>query len=685
MNLATLDDLSIRISSDTADFIAGAEGVESKLGDLSSESLQTAAALEFLSNRADDAGDNISQAGNRASVTSGQFSGLAGATSAANASFMGISATTWGSLIPAVVALGAALAPVIGALGGFVAVAGSIAGVGLVPVIGAIATNTERLRRTFMGLVETIRTEFAPVFDMAGWSLQFLMEQFESIIPELVITQPLLGQIARNFEILGTTIIESLPAFVELATTLTTQFLPPFVDWLDNILPQLPGMIMGFVDVLTRMIPRFQEAGSVLMDILPPFTEFGFTVLNVLGPAMARFFEVGTEVLTFINQLDPAIQKSVAALSLLAPVIAVVGSLFSGPILAAGGALASLLAGPFLASLSTMAGVLPAVVGSLVAMAGVTANVLSFVIPFSGAISGLIGTLGGLVGSAAGVISTLGTIAALIGTGGIIVVAIAAVIAAFVRFQDEIRAVFDRVLPIISGAVNDALNWVQTNGPPLARKAMNALGGVIRTAALEIAAIFLPGRQSVILGALRDMTDWLIANAPGLLAKAWDALVSVSLAAWEGFKEGLIGNSIIPDTLRDVADFITGKGLSMAVGAVISWVTTVTSIYESAFNRIYNFAASIFSDLVGLINQGLDVLPSEITSELGFGDVGGLSVERRETSIGALQSQREEQIRVILDERTDIVEGRIEGTSRRVVNEESRAARRNTGTPSGVR
>jgi hypothetical protein len=123
----------------------------------------------------------------------------------------------------------------------------------------------------------------------------------------------------------------------------------------------------------------------------------------------------------------------------------------------------------------------------------------------------------------------------------------------------------------------------------------------------------------------------------------------------------------------------------MAVGAVISWVTTVTSIYESAFNRIYNFAASIFSDLVGLINQGLDVLPSEITSELGFGDVGGLSVERRETSIGALQSQREEQIRVILDERTDIVEGRIEGTSRRVVNEESRAARRNTGTPSGVR
>lgn len=321
------DDLSISISADTADFTAGAEAVESQLDDLNGEALQTAAALEILSNRADDAGDNVSQAGNKASVTSGQLSALSAATSAANTSFLGISATTWGSFIPAIVALSAALTPVIASLGGFVAIAGSIAGIGLLPVIGAIATETEFLKNEVTDLLSQLQSAFQPTINEAVFILHEFIIAFEEIIPELAEVQDALATLAFQFQELGLVIIEALPALVDLAVALTQEFLPPFVDLVEGALASAPDAIRNFVDIFRQMAPQFMDAAEALGEFLPELTAFGFTVLDVLGPALGTLFSIGTDVLEWVNQLDPAFQRTAAAASLLAPVISIIGGI----------------------------------------------------------------------------------------------------------------------------------------------------------------------------------------------------------------------------------------------------------------------------------------------------------------------------------------------------------------------
>jgi len=679
-----LEDLNIRISADTADFVAGAEGVESQLDDLSGEAIQTAASLEILSNRTDDAGDQIAQTGRRATVTGAQLSGLSGAAQGTNFAFMGLSATTWGSLIPAVVALGAALAPVVGALGGFIAVGAAVAGIGIVGTIGAIAQRGEELKRAFDFLVSTVMEQFAPAFNTASEVLFVLLQEFTQIIPELVPAEDVISRIAGNFVQLGSDIIGMLPALVDLAVTLTTQFLPPFVRWMQDILPQIPGMVENLVGVMDRMIPKFMRAGQLIMDILPPFTEFGFTVLDVLGPALGRLFEEGTALLQWFNQLSPTVQKAGAALSLLAPVIALVGKFLGGALLSGAVAFISTALGPLLTGLGTLASFATTVGASVLAMGGVFANALALVLPFTGVISGLIGTLASVGGMIATILSPILTLVGILGPVGLLGAAVVGIVGLFVMFEDEIRAIISQIVPMVSQAVNDALNWLQTNGPPLAFKAMKALGEVFRAGAIEIYNIFANPGDSVILQAIDDVVDWLVKNGPGLLERAWETLVDVSLAAWRGFKEGLIGNSIIPDTIADVVSFLTGSGLQMIISAASTMAAAILTPYRTVFNALFNLAVGAFNDLVGVVNQGLDVLPDELTSELGFGNLGQLDVERRSVNPGEVFGQTRDQIQ---NQIQVVVEGELPEESIRQVSveQEQRRTRERQGRGGAVR
>lgn len=357
------DSLSISISADTASFQAGAERVESQLGDLSSESLQTAAALEILSNRADDAGDNISQAGRRATVTSGQFSALSGATSAANTSFLGISATTWGSLIPAVVALTAALSPLIAAMGGFVAIGASIAGIGILGTIGAIATNTERLKDGFTDLVSTFQDAFAPAIEMATVVLEIFMEDLAAVASELAPTSDQLEHLGGIFASLSREVTQLLPGLLELAVTLTREFLPPLVEFVDDIGPQLPDIIDGFVDSFRNMIPGFREMVEILGEFLPQFNEFGATVLTVLGPALGVLFRGATRALRAVNNLSDSFSTLIAGGSLVLPILSVLASSLGGPITLAVVGLAAAVAGLARAFQTNFAGIRDFVTG----------------------------------------------------------------------------------------------------------------------------------------------------------------------------------------------------------------------------------------------------------------------------------------------------------------------------------
>jgi hypothetical protein len=340
-----LEDLEVEISAETASFVAGVETAESQLDGLSSEAIQTASALEILSGRANDAEGEVDELGRSAVTTAGSFSLLSGASTTLNLSLNTLSASVAVSLVPALVLLSSTLAPLIGAMGGFAAVAGAIAGIGIVGAMGAIATNTQQLTDRFTGLLNLIETQFAPLFDMATSVLLVFLGEFANVVPALVPAEETLETLAAQFAQLGTAVIDALPALVELATTLATEFLPPFVDFAQDLLPQVPGMIRSLVTTFRRLLPQLMEAGRLTFQLLGPLTDLGFTVLQVLGPSLARLATELTTVIRWFNTLGAGIQDIGAQLGLTLPLIAGVASLLGGPLTIALGAVVGAVVG----------------------------------------------------------------------------------------------------------------------------------------------------------------------------------------------------------------------------------------------------------------------------------------------------------------------------------------------------
>lgn len=328
------EELSVEVGADTASFNAGMSRVEDSLDDVSTDAIQTAGALAVLENR-------MSSAGREAATTSGMFSALSISTTSLTSTVHGLTTALTVGLIPAVTVLVGALTPIVAAMGGFVAIAGSIAGLGLAGTIGAIATNTEQLKTQFGVLTDIMADDFAPVFDAAAEVLLALMNELIAVLPQLVPAQDVIDTLATAFEELGVVLINALPAFVDLATTLATEFLPPFVDFVESILPQLPGMIMGMVNAFERLLPSFMEAGRLLGQFLPELLEFGFAALRVVGPALERLAITVTDALQAFNNLDQGTQDLLTTLGLIAPLAFGLISLFGGPLALAIGGLAA--------------------------------------------------------------------------------------------------------------------------------------------------------------------------------------------------------------------------------------------------------------------------------------------------------------------------------------------------------
>ena len=332
--MAVLDELSINVSADTADFRAGAEGVESSLDDISSEALQTAASLQILQGRTDEAGDEMTQLSAKSGVASGALTTLSNSAFGTQVAFLGLSVATTASLIPALVSLSAAIAPIVGALGGFVAIAVAIGGIGLGGTIAAIATNLELFQSEATRVLETLQDAFAPAIQEAQTVLLLLIRDFEDLIPSLVPSQEAIDAIGQNFLELGQALLGVLPALSEVAVTLTQDFLPGFVEFVEDVGPDLPDIILGLVDTFDRLLPQLLEAGELLAEFLPVFTEFGFTVLDVVGPALSSLTQTLTNAFRGINNLSQGIGELIAGGSLLAPVVIGLASLLGGPLTA---------------------------------------------------------------------------------------------------------------------------------------------------------------------------------------------------------------------------------------------------------------------------------------------------------------------------------------------------------------
>jgi hypothetical protein len=285
-----------------------------------------------MAGRAESAGDEMTGLSARTSAASASTAGLTSTLSTASVSASGLSTVLTVSLLPALTALATAAVPVVTALGGLVAVAGAIGGVGLVGAIGAIATNTEALKSEFNTLLDTIRTEFEPVFSVATGVLQILINDFEDIISTLVPSRSVLQSLGADFINLGRAVIDVLPALANLAVELADEFLPAFVSLAEDVLPQVPDFLRTLVSVFERLIPSFSRASDILVALGPELLDLGFAALNVVGPALET---IGTTVLDAIrgfNELSSNTQQLGITLGTIAPIIAGVASILGGPV-----------------------------------------------------------------------------------------------------------------------------------------------------------------------------------------------------------------------------------------------------------------------------------------------------------------------------------------------------------------
>lgn len=335
--MATIEGLSVEVSAATAQFRQGISRAEDAAQDLSLSLLR-------LGRSADSTEQELDSIGRSAATSAGGMTAFSLSTDGAALSTTRLTGTLVASLIPALVTTTAALTPLIVALGGFAAIAGSIAGVGILGALAAIAFNAESLKAEFQSVVATLEQELAPVISVATAVLVELLRAFEDIIPELVPARSTLQALGADFLNLGRAVIDSLPAFVELAVALTQEFLPPLISIAENVLPQLPGLIQGAVAEFRRLIPLFEDFGVFLRQFLPELLDFGRVALPVVAGALGAVGGALTSVLGFVNSLDRGIQNLIAQGSLLAPVLLGIATLVSGPVaLAVGGLIAAVV------------------------------------------------------------------------------------------------------------------------------------------------------------------------------------------------------------------------------------------------------------------------------------------------------------------------------------------------------
>jgi hypothetical protein len=181
-----LDSLDIRISADTANFVAGVERSESKLDGLSSQALRTAGSLEVLSSRAKDAAGQIGRLGKTATASAFGIKTLTSSLPGLNLGLISVSGTMTAVAIPALIALGSALLPLAATVG---VVAAALGGIGLGVFAGgaaAAAANTAVLKDAFMEMLAELQAVLEPLADAFFPLLVAIIDRVPEMVAETV-------------------------------------------------------------------------------------------------------------------------------------------------------------------------------------------------------------------------------------------------------------------------------------------------------------------------------------------------------------------------------------------------------------------------------------------------------------------------------------------------------------------
>lgn len=360
------DGISLRLSAQTSDFNAGLRGARRRLEDVRddalgvmsslglmgksadgarNDALELAGSLSILDGRADEAGDELVDLGGRGYLASSGITSLSLSSEGATIAVSNLSGALMLSLLPALITIGGALVPVVAALGGIATIGAAFAGIGLVGGLAAAATHGEQLKEQLLGVWETFQDVFAPAIDMAVAVLSSLISEFESILPALLPSKSALTELGGIFVMLGSAVIQALPALTELAVTLVRRFGPAMIELVQGAMTELPGLLSRLADVAGEVGPMFLDAWDALRALMPALMEFGMTALPVVANVLGTLTTALQRGLEWFNQLGDGIESTLTQASLAAPVLLGMVAVLGGPVTAAIGAAIALVIG----------------------------------------------------------------------------------------------------------------------------------------------------------------------------------------------------------------------------------------------------------------------------------------------------------------------------------------------------
>jgi phage-related protein len=527
--------------------------------------------INIFSRRNKEAGDESGRTGSKLKgmgndasglgrVLDGVLGGVLKAGQGQLSAFGSLGSGVFETLTSKAVLMPAALAPLLGVIGGLIIALPALAAVGGA-ALGAIALGMDGIKRAFKPLSDDIDALKSKV-----------SASFESALAPAVAKLPaLFAAVQPGLQSMATT----LGGTVTQLTNMITQGenLAKIRDlfqqtgrFIQGMQPGINAFFQGFLNLASAVAPQLKELGAALGSIL-----------GAIGDAFNRLQSLGL--------VKPAIDG-------LAQVFRAIGQLL-GPILELFGRLAATLQGPLATVISAIAAGLQAAMPGLQAFADGVAKAFVALAPALQAILPLVGQVAGLIGGVLGVaIQTLAPPLTKLIEG--LAAGLAPILPKIAQAFSDLGAALAPVLDQLAGALVQALDMLLPIIPQL-------LGAIT-----QLAPVFLQLVQAVI-PLLPPLVQLVATILPGLI-RLWLLIEKPSLEF-----AATILNQVVPALVSFLG--IVNNVVSGVVNFFTDFDTNVSAIWDHIVSffkgigsAIGDFFGGIGDKIVGWFQSGVDFL-----------------------------------------------------------------------------
>jgi phage-related protein len=527
--------------------------------------------LNIFGRRNKDAGDESSRTGKKIRDSGNDASGLGrvldgvlgGAMKLVTGQFSAMGdagGAVFSTLTSKAVLLPAALAPLLGVIGGLIIALPALAAVGGA-ALGAIALGMDGIKRAFKPLSDDLDNLKAKV-----------SASFESALAPAVAKLPaLFAAVQPGLQSMAT----ALGGTVTQLTNMITQgenlakirdLFQQTARFIQGMQPGINAFFQGFLNLASAVAPQLKELGAALGSIL-----------GAVGDAFNRLQSLGL--------VKPAIDG-------LAQVFRAIGQLL-GPILELFGRLAATLQGPLATVISAIAAGLQAAMPGLQAFADGVAKAFVALAPALQAILPLVGQVAGLIGGVLGVaIQTLAPPLTKLIEG--FSAGLAPILPKIAQAFSDLGAALAPVLDQLAGALVQSLDMLLPIIPQLV--------GALTT----MAPVFLQIVQAVI-PLLPPLIQLVATILPGLI-RLWLLIEKPSLQ----FASTIL-NQVVPALVSFLG--IVNNVVSGVVNFFTDFDTNVSAIWDHIVSffkgigsAIGDFFGGIGDKIVGWFQSGVDFL-----------------------------------------------------------------------------